>query len=564
MDISLYKEFVGITLGKKKASLVLKNANVIMVQSGEVVKSDIAIEDGYIVGVGEYSGENEVDLKGKYVSPGFIDAHLHLESTMSNPQELINVASMKGTLTFIVDPHEAANVSGEKGINYIIDQTAKNKAGVYLMMPSCVPAKDEEENGYTISSKNMEKYLNNPRVLGLGEVMDCDAVIDCKETMLEKLQLYKDKVNDGHAIGLSDKKLSAYAMSNIKTDHESVTYDQAVSEVRNGMYVHIREGSAAKNLEAIVRGIVRNDICVDRFTFCTDDKHIEDIEKEGHISYNIRKSIQLGIKPVLAYKMATMNPAICYKLSDIGIIAPGRKANLVVLSDFEGVKVDSVMYEGEWLNNKPLTKEEIELSNKEFIEKYNYDITDTVHIDWFTKDMLDYQNDEYGIELIENELLTKKVRIDESDKKFNKAVVIERHHNTGHYKVCKLYNFGLEKGAIATSVSHDSHNIVVVGTDDSDIMEAISELKKLKGGCVVVEDGKVYESLQLPIMGLISDLESEEINRKLSKMIKKCREMGVKDGIEPFITLSFIALPVIPEIRLTTKGIFDIVEDRFL
>lgn len=564
MDLKMYEEVVPVTLGKKKASLVLKNTNVVLVQSGEIITADIAIENGYIVGVGEYAGEKEIDLTGKYVTPGFVDGHLHLESTMANPQELVSCAALDGTLTFIVDPHEAGNVCGLMGIQYILDQTAVSKADVYVMMPSCVPAIDSEESGFILSAEEMSKFLANERILGLGEVMDCGAVIGCKDTMIDKLRLYKDKINDGHAIGLQGKELSAYAMANIKTDHESITYEQAIEEVRNGMYVHIREGSAAKNLHAIVKGIVEHGVSVDRFDFCTDDKHIEDIEREGHISYNIREAIKLGIKPIDAFKMASLNPATCYKLDEIGMIAVGKKANLVVLSDFENVVIDKVMYEGEWLQKKVFTTEEIKESNRKFVEKYNFNIYDTVHIDWFKKENLEFKSTKYGMEVIPNQLLTNKIVCAETDQPYNKAVVIERHHNTGHYHVAKIYGVGLKKGAIATSVSHDSHNIVVIGANDDDIMVALEELKRVHGGCVVVEDGKVFEVLPLSVMGLISDLSSGEINEKISRMAKKAKEMGINDGIEPFITLSFVALPVIPFTRVTTKGLLDVITQTYL
>lgn len=577
MKIEKYKQLAEYTLGVKKPELVLKRANIIMVQSKEIIKADIAIHDGYIVGIGDYMGIKEVDCDGKYISPGFIDSHLHFESTMANPDELVYYASLNGTTTFIADPHEAANVSGIDGVNYIIESTENSSGDVYIMVPSCVPAKDGEDNGVIMEIDEMMTLLNNKRVLGLGEIMDCEAVINRKKSMMAKLKLFERNPKDGHALGLKDKKLSAYIMAGVLTDHESSTYEQAISEVRNGMYVHIREGSAARNLANIVGGIIRNNADTSRFTFCTDDKHIEDIKNEGHISHNIRKAIKLGLDPIQAYSMASYNAAQCYKLDEIGMIAPGKIGNLVILNDLKNVEIDSVIYKGKFIEKRHDDRKIVvdsfseNNSNSELggafskkLSKFNK-LTDTIHIDWFEKSMLKLKSKEYAIKLVNEEILTKKVRVSDMKGSFyNKVAVIERHHNTGKYHTSNVYGYGIKKGAIASSVSHDSHNIVVIGDNDKDMMIAIEKIKEIKGGYVLVEDGKVFEYLPLPIMGLISDLNSSEINNRLYKMIDKAHKMGVCIGIEPFITLSFIALPVIPEIRITTNGLYDVLNDEYL
>lgn len=402
MNISNYKNLVDYTLGNKKSELVLKNINILMVQSGEIIKADLAIQNGYIVGIGEYNGEIEFNGTDKYVSPGFIDSHLHFESTMTNPDELVHHAALSGTTTFIADPHEAANVCGTKGIEYILDSTENSCADVYIMMPSCVPAKDNEDSGCIMNAKDMKKLISHPRVLGLGEVMDCNSVINLNDSMMKKLELFQDKPIDGHALGLKLKNLSAYAMANILSDHECSTYDEAIAIIRNGLYAHIREGSAAKNLENIVKGIIKNNTDTTRFTFCTDDKHIEDIKNDGHISYNIRKSISLGMDILTAYKIATYNPAQCYSLKNLGIIAPGKKANLVILDDLKNVKINSVLYNGKFIDN------DLNYAKTSQMDKLPYDIINTVHVDWFDKSMLEYKNKYFGIELIKNgQLLTK-------------------------------------------------------------------------------------------------------------------------------------------------------------
>lgn len=559
MKITDYKKLVDYTLGNKKSELVLKDINILMVQSGEIIKSDLAIQDGYIVGIGEYSGEIEFDGSGKFVSPGFVDSHLHFESTMTNPNELVYHASLSGTTTFIADPHEAANVSGSIGIKYILDSTENSCADVYIMMPSCVPAKDSEDSGFVMNAQDMKQLMYHPRILGLGEVMDCGSVINLKPSMLNKLELFQNMPIDGHALGLKLKNLSAYAMANISSDHECSTYEEAIAIVRNGLFAHIREGSAAKNLEKIVKGIIENNTDTTRFTFCTDDKHIEDIKKDGHISFNIRKAISLGMQPIAAYKIATYNPAQCYSLKDIGMISPGKKANLVILDDLENVKINSVLYNGRFI------REDYDYGYTQDIENLPKSIVETVHVDWFEKSMLKVKNSTYGIQLVKNELLTKKVKVSEhTQSKSNKVVVVERHHDTKKYHSSMVFGYGIENGAVASSVSHDSHNIIVVGDNDEDMMIALECIKEMNGGYVLVENGKVYERLPLPIMGLISDLNSDKVNERLHRMIKKAHEMGVEAGIEPFISLSFIALPVIPEVRITTNGLYDVVEDCYL
>ena len=338
MDYNKYLELSKMAIKEKKAEKVFKNGKVLNVFTEEIIEGDIAVSNGIIVGVGSYSGCEEIDISGKYVVPGFVDSHLHLESTMVEPKEFLKEAVKSGTTTFVVDPHEAANVSGNDGIDYILNQTEKTLGNVFVMIPSCVPATSFEDNGVILYAKDMEKYLKNPRVLGLAEVMDTRSVITGEESMMKKLDLFKDKNIDGHAPLLNDYDLSAYALSGVRSDHEAYTYQYAKKEVERGMYVFIREGSAAKNLEAIVKGIVNENASTERYCFCTDDKHIEDIILEGHISYNIRKTIEMGINPIKAYKMATIQSTQCIgKGKSIGAIAPGYKADFVVLNDFEKV-----------------------------------------------------------------------------------------------------------------------------------------------------------------------------------------------------------------------------------
>ena len=356
MDYALYQKISKVTLGKQPADLVLKNLKLVDVFTGEIVESNVAVKDGLIAGVSRrYRGKKEIDLGGKYLAPGFIDAHLHLESTMVTPNELVSTAARFGTTTFIVDPHEAANVSGAAGIDYILDQTEKSPANVYVMMPSCVPATHVDDNGGIFSANDMYPYVRNPRVLGLGEVMDDPGVINGDESMFSKLLLFENRTIDGHAPYLPNRELSAYKMAGVDTDHEATSFEYALEEVRRGIHVHIREGSAAHNLKDIVEGIVRTGIDTEYFSFCTDDKHIEDILRDGHISYNVKLAVSLGMNPVQAIKMATINTAKCYGLKHLGAISPGFQADFVVLDNLQDLNVTDVFYKGKLVDrNAPI------------------------------------------------------------------------------------------------------------------------------------------------------------------------------------------------------------------
>ena len=324
MKLETYKRLAGATLGKVKADLLLKNCKIVDGFTGAIVKTCVAVKDGIILGVSKsYQGKKEVDLKGAYIAPGFIDAHLHLESTMVAPAELVATAAACGTTTFIVDPHEACNVSGADGIKYILDQTEKSDANVFVMMPSCVPATNIDDNGCMFAANDMYPFVGNERILGLGEVMDDDAVINGDPRMFAKFALFEHQTIDGHAPFLPNRQLSAYKLAGVDTDHEASTFEYALEEARRGIHVHVREGSAAHNVDDIVSGIVRTGIDTEHFSFCTDDKHIEDILREGHIVYNVRRAVELGLDPFKAIKMATINTATCYGLKHMGAIAPG-------------------------------------------------------------------------------------------------------------------------------------------------------------------------------------------------------------------------------------------------
>mgnify|MGYP004506235635 FL=1 len=564
MKLQKYQKCSEVTRGLEKAELVLKNARIVNVFTREILNGDIAIENGLISGIGSYEGKKEIDLEGRYVCPGLIDSHLHLESTLVTPAELVTVAARHGTTTFIVDPHESANVSGLKGIDYILNQTEDVEANVFVMMPSCVPATAIDDNGCTITAQDMVPYLNNRRILGLGEVMDYISVVTADEAMHSKLDLFRERVRDGHAPFLAESDLQAYVMAGITTDHECSDFDYAMRERRCGMTVHIREGSAARNLKAIVSGIVRKQMNGEGFCFCTDDKHIEDIEKEGHIDHNVRKAIKLGMNPIDAICMATINSAKCYGLRRLGAVATGYQADLLVLDDLENMTIHDVYYNGQ----------RIDQDSEIRVRECPAELKNTVHVGNFTVDDLTLESPDGSFHVIgmqEGEITTVRKRVQlfagpgvfHADADYQKIAVIERHKATGKTGVGIVSGFGIRGGAIASSVSHDSHNIIVIGDNDRDMALAVQELIRTQGGYTLIVDHQVFDTLELPVMGLMSDAGFRYSHIKLKRMIEKAHEMGVPDGIAPFITLSFMALPVIPEIRITPRGIYDVCTGEF-
>ena len=569
MELEVYRKYSQMARGLEKAELVFKNGRVFSSGTGEFIEGDVAVADGIVIGVGTYEGETEIDLDGKVICPGFIDSHLHLESTLVTPGELVRQAAQCGTTTFIVDPHESANVSGTDGIDYILDQTEDAPANVYVMMPSCVPATHVDDNGCTLTAGKMKGYLDHPRILGLGEVMDAPSVINGSIAMHEKLRLFQDRVKDGHAPFLAPGDLAAYVLGGIDTDHECVDYEYAMAEARNGMQVLIREGSAARNLDAIVKGIVEHHTDTSSFCFCTDDKHIEEIRKEGHINYNVKRAVQLGLPVEKALQMATIQPARCYGLYQLGMIAPGRQADFVILDNVTDLNVVDVYHCGK----RVIRDEKVE------VKPCPPHLKNTVHVSGFSEERLKLKHPggkAHVIQMLEKQIVTSDV-VEEvpwkvldgekyfvPDGEYQKIAVIERHKNTGKMGVGIVKGYGIRGGAIASSVSHDSHNIIVVGDNDRDMALAVKEMMRTQGGYTLVRDGEIYGTLPLPVMGLMSDAGYESVNEALAKMIPKAYEMGVKDGFDPFITLSFMALPVIPGIRITPRGIYLVKEDRML
>ncbi|QEK13157.1 adenine deaminase [Crassaminicella thermophila] len=556
------KDIIDIAAGRRKASLVLKNSNVINVFTEEIIKADIAIEEGIIIGIGTYDGEEEIDLDGKYVAPGLIDGHVHIESSMVTPAEFARAIVPRGTTTIIADPHEIANVCGLEGIKYILDESEDIFLSVYIMLPSCVPATSFENAGAVLDAEKLKELINHPRVLGLGELMDYEAVINAEEKILEKIKIAKDKIIDGHGPVILGKELNAYVLAGVKTEHECSSLEEMFNRLRLGMYVQIREGSAARNLETLIQGVTKENMR--RCLFCTDDRHPEDLLLYGHIDNNIRKAIKHGMDPVAAINMATLNVSECYGLKNIGAIAPGYKADLIVLDDLERFNITKVYKEGKCVaeNKKALFSTKV---------KYNPSVLDTVHVGQIDLEKLQIHiNSDIAnvIKILPHSLITKKVvRKIETEKgkfKFNKQLdilkmaVIERHKETGNIGLALVEDFKLKNGAIASTVAHDSHNLIVIGDNDEDMLIAINEIIKYSGGITICSNGKVLKTLPLPIAGLMSDMSIEKVDTTLKEMMKIAYDLGVNKKIDPFMTLAFLALPVIPEIKLTDMGLFDV------
>ena len=486
-------------LRQEAPDLVLRGGRVVNVFTGEMETADVAVVDGSIVGVGQFPrGKEEYDVSGKTVLPGLIDAHLHMESSLVTPRRFVEQVLACGTTTCIVDPHECANVQGKAGIDYLLEDTQQVPANVFFMMPSCVPCTDFEDNGCTFGAEDMRPYLSHPRVLGLGEVMDYHAVVEGKADMWDKLRLFDGRVKDGHLPApLPGPELDAYALGGISTNHEAVDYDMALAQRRRGMHIHVRQGSAARNLDAIVSGLVAAGGNADGFSFCTDDKHIEDIQREGHINCCVRRAIELGLDPVQAVRMATINTARCYGLRHLGAIAPGYQADLVVVDDLRRMGVELVFHRGQrvtfpWPETSPAVPEQLRHS---------------VHLAPVQPGMLRLsgrQNQRVPvIRMLPGEILTKLEwqTIPLRDGRLCPGgdlltiAVAERHHATGKMGVGVLAGFGLTGGAIATTVSHDSHNLTVAGDREGDMLLAMEELTRCGGGYTLVSHGKVLDTL---------------------------------------------------------------------
>lgn len=555
-QLAAKQRIIAVAAGREKADLVLKNAKYLNVFSNEFLSGDIAVANGLIAGVGKYDGKTEIDVSGKLVLPGFIDAHIHLESSMVTPAEFAKAVVAHGTTTVITDPHEITNVMGIDGVEYMIQASQNLPIDVHFMMPSCVPATEIDESGAELDCKDIDLYLDNKKVLGLAEMMNYVGVINGDKNVLSKIvtsQAHHKKI-DGHAPELSGNDLNAYIAAGVYSDHECSTFENALEKLRKGQFIMIREGTAAHNLKALMPLLTQQ--YYSRCMFATDDKHPSDLLHGGHIDYIVKQALKNGADPIVALKTATHHAARYFLLNNKGAIASGYLADIVVVDNLEDFNVETVfkcgklVFDGEVKDFSAPTVDE-KLAEKCF---------DTFHLDSVTPSSFKVDGKLGLIGLVGGELLTRNLgtadKIDvEND--ILKIACIERHKGTNHIGVGYVKGYSLKSGAVATSVAHDSHNIITVGCNDDDIAVAVNAIKDSKGGIAVVENGKIKALLELPIAGLMSDEPLTTVNEKLENAKLSAYELGADKSIDPFMTLSFLSLPVIPSLRITTKGVFD-------
>ena len=555
-QLAAKQRLIAVAAGREKADLVLKNAKYLNVFSNEFLSGDIAVSNGLIAGVGKYDGKTEIDVSGKLVLPGFIDAHIHLESSMVTPAEFAKAVVAHGTTTVITDPHEITNVMGIDGVEYMIQASQNLPIDVHFMMPSCVPATEIDESGAELDCNDIDLYLDNKKVLGLAEMMNYVGVINGDKNVLSKIvtsQAHHKKI-DGHAPELSGNDLNAYIAAGVYSDHECSTFENALEKLRKGQFIMIREGTAAHNLKALMPLLTQQ--YYSRCMFATDDKHPSDLLYGGHIDYIVKQALKNGADPIVALKTATHHAARYFLLNNKGAIASGYLADIVVVDNLEDFNVETVfkcgklVFDGEVKDFSAPTVDE-KLAEKCF---------DTFHLDSVTPSSFKVDGKLGLIGLVGGELLTRNLgtadKIDvEND--ILKIACIERHKGTNHIGVGYVKGYSLKSGAVATSVAHDSHNIITVGCNDDDIAVAVNAIKDSKGGIAVVENGKIKALLELPIAGLMSDEPLTTVNEKLENAKSSAYELGADKSIDPFMTLSFLSLPVIPSLRITTKGVFD-------
>lgn len=555
-QLAAKQRIIAVAAGREKADLVLKNAKYLNVFSNEFLSGDIAVANGLIAGVGKYDGKTEIDVSGKLVLPGFIDAHIHLESSMVTPAEFAKAVVAHGTTTVITDPHEITNVMGIDGVEYMIQASQNLPIDVHFMMPSCVPATEIDESGAELDCKDIDLYLDNKKVLGLAEMMNYVGVINGDKNVLSKIvtsQAHHKKI-DGHAPELSGNDLNAYIAAGVYSDHECSTFENALEKLRKGQFIMIREGTAAHNLKALMPLLTQQ--YYSRCMFATDDKHPSDLLYGGHIDYIVKQALKNGADPIVALKTATHHAARYFLLNNKGAIASGYLADIVVVNNLEDFNVETVFKRGKLVFDGEVKDFSAPTVDEKLAEK----CFDTFHLDSVTPSSFKVDGKLGLIGLVGGELLTRNLgtadKIDvEND--ILKIACIERHKGTNHIGVGYVKGYSLKSGAVATSVAHDSHNIITVGCNDEDIAVAVNAIKDSKGGIAVVENGKIKALLELPIAGLMSNAPLTTVNEKLENAKSSAYELGADKSIDPFMTLSFLSLPVIPSLRITTKGVFD-------
>lgn len=563
------KNVVAAALNNLPADLLLTGGKIIDVYTGTIYEGNIAVKDGIIAGIGNYTqGKQIIDLQGGYVAPGLINAHCHVESSMATPEAYCQEELRWGVTTLVTDPHEIANVAGIEGIKYMLQAGKNTQVNYYVQLPSCVPATPFEHAGCILNAQALAELTNDEQVLGLGEVMNVPGVLMQEQELTDKIDLFKQKnaVIDGHAPSVSGMPLQAYIASGIQTDHESTSWQEVKEKLRNGLAILIREGSASKNLTAIVKGLLEENIHSSNLAFCTDDKHLADIKAEGTIRHCIKKAVALGMQPVTAIQIATYYAAKIYNLKHLGAIAPGKQADIVVFNNLQDFIPQLVLAKGQnitQLNNAaPVTPPPNLLHS---VNPAPFTLAD------FSADKFLDDKQYPVIEMIPSEILTEcsyiagdKIKAALKANELCLIAVIERHHQTGNIGLGLIKGYGIKNGAAATTVAHDSHNMIIIGTSPEAMFTAATELLKSNGGYTIVENTTVLRTLPLPICGLMSDKPADKLITELEEIKHLAHQQGVQPAIDPFISLSFMALPVIPKIRITDMGMFDTVNFKFI
>ncbi|WP_294404503.1 adenine deaminase [uncultured Clostridium sp.] len=588
MTKQLFIEQIKASNKSIKCDLVIKNINIVDVFNKNTFVNSVGIKNGYIVGIGDYQGNSEIDGSGKYICPGLIDAHCHIESSLTSPAEYYKAALINGITSVIADPHEIANVLGLDGIKFMIDSSSDIPFDMYFMLPSCVPGTEFENSGAILTAEDLEPLYKNERVLGLAEVMNYPGVINCHQDIIDKLYdaIQYKKIIDGHGAGLTPMMTNSYRCANITTDHECISKEEALEKVRRGMYVLIREGTVAKNLKELIPAV--NESNSSRFCLCTDDKHIDDLMINGSINTSIVEVIKHGLKPETAVSMASINTSILYNIKNKGAIAPGYIADFIILNDLNTFDIEKVFKEGQLVVENGILQDDIINSDTGISKKLK--ITNSINLPPIQIDSFKIQIPSETskraniIEIIPNKLENRHLRYDITDLGLNesnktddnynfqsycqkdliKIAVIERHKATGNIGLGILKGLGLKTGAIATTISHDSHNMIIAGTNDNDMVFAAHELQKLGGGIIIVNNSKVLSSIKLEIAGLMTGRTYKEIKSELKDLHHSIKAVAPDINFNPFLTLSFLSLPVIPSIKITDKGLFDVDNFKFI
>lgn len=554
---------IDVASGREKADLVLKNATYVNVFSNELCQGDIAVAEGLIVGMGQYSGKVEVDVSGKIVCPGFVDAHIHLESSLVTPKEFAKAVLPHGTTTVITDPHEITNVMGTDGIDYMLQGTENLPVDVRFMLPSCVPATPMDEAGANLDYRAIDSFYEHPRVQGLAEMMNAYGVIHNDSEVVAKIvasQAHHKKI-DGHAPGLLGNDLNAYVAAGVYSDHECSDLDDAIAKLQRGQFIMIREGTAARNLEALVPLLC--DKYIERCMFCTDDKHPSDLLEKGHIDYIVKEAIRFGVDPIIAIRAACHNAARYFLLNNRGAIAPGYLGDFVIIDNFHDFNIEMVYKRGKLMFDGEVKDFDAPEIDPYLVQRAH----DTFHLGHLSATDFDDSRPRGVIGLIPGEIVSEDAgyadKID-VEKDILKIAVIERHKNTHHIGIGYIKGYGLKRGAVATSISHDSHNIIVVGTSETEMAAAANRIVENKGGITVMADSEVLGEVALPIAGLMSEDSLIMVNSSLEFAKDQAFALGVSRGIDPFMTLSFMSLPVIPTLRLTTRGVFDVLTQKYV